>query len=125
MWDSADWRGVVFVSDRSGAPLRRRERCLELAGIASSIVTERRPSGTYYKLCVREEETVDAHLALQLGGFCRSVRLRRRSPGVSAAIEEIASGAWDELLDLLSRLVDLVRSAPRLLLGPTRADASE
>ena len=119
MWDSADWRGVVFVSDRSAASLRRRERCLELAGITSSIVTERRPSGTYYKLCVREEDTVDAHLALQLGGFCRSVKLRRNNRGVTDVIEDLASGAWEEFLALLDRVAELVRTAPRLLLGRT------
>jgi hypothetical protein len=56
-------QAVVFVSDRSGAALRRRERCLKLAGIPHGIEAERRPSGTYYKLLVREQDAVAAHLA--------------------------------------------------------------
>ena len=45
---------VVFVCDRQGAVLQRRERCLKLAGIPYGIHAEHRPSGTYYKLCVRD-----------------------------------------------------------------------
>src|SRR5207249_10005149 len=45
----AEPRAVVFVCDRQGAALGRRERCLRLAGIAYDIEAERRPSGTYYK----------------------------------------------------------------------------
>jgi hypothetical protein len=115
MWDSADWRAVVFVSDRSSRALHARERCLRLAGIPHSTVTERRPSGTYFKLCVREEDAVDAHLALRLGGFCRSVRLQRTSPTVTTAVIDMVWTAWDQALDVLTQLVDLVRSTPRLL----------
>jgi hypothetical protein len=115
MWDSADWRAVVFVSDRTDAGLRRRERCLKLAGIASSLVTERRPSGTYYKLCVQEGDVLDAHLALRLGGFCRSVRLRSARPSVAARLEQLVRETLEEALHLLNRLVDLVRQSPRLL----------
>jgi len=64
-------QAVVFVSNRAGAALRRRERCLKLAGIPHGVEAERRPSGTYYKLCVRENDAVAAHLALQMGGCGR------------------------------------------------------
>jgi len=62
MWNAVleEPQAVVFVSDRSGAALRRRERCLKLAGIPHGIEAERRPSGTYYKLYVRERDAVAA-----------------------------------------------------------------
>jgi hypothetical protein len=130
MWDSADWRSVVYVSDRTGAGLRRRERCLKLAGISYSVLAERRPSGTYYKLCVREEEAVSAHLALQMGGCCRSMRLRPSSGGVVTALTDLGESVWDHIALLLSGLVDLLRArTPRLLAdmragvwGPWRAE---
>jgi len=115
MWDSAEWRAVVFVSDQRGAALQRRERCLKRAGIGTSIVIERRPSGTYYKLCVREDDVVDAHLALQLGGFCRSQSLRRKSGTLADAVRELAQRAWDEGALFLHRLLDFVRDTPGLL----------
>ena len=76
-------QAVVFVSNRAGAALRRRERCLKLAGIAHGVQAERRPSGTYYKLCVRENDAVAAHLALQMGGCGRTVKLQDPSPASS------------------------------------------
>jgi len=115
MWDSAEWSAVVFVGDRPDAALRRRERCLKLAGITSSVVTEQRPSGAYYKLCVREEDILNAHLALRLGGFCRTVKLRNARPGVTARLEELVRGTLEEALELLNRIVDFVRETPRLL----------
>jgi hypothetical protein len=116
---AAEPQAVVFVSDRSGAALRRRERCLKLAGIWHAIDAERRPSGTYYKLCVRQSDAVAAHLALQMGGCGRSLRLQDSRTSVSAALREIARAAWDELMLLLGRVVDVVRDvAPRLLTGP-------
>lgn len=125
MWDSADWRAVVFVSDRFGRPLRARERCLQLAGIPWSTVSERRPSGTYYKLCVREQDAVDALLALRLGGFCRSVRLRTTTPSVAEQLIDAARDMWDEALELVVQVVDLVRTVPRLVTGPARAALGE
>src|SRR5262245_21982150 len=73
-------QAVVFVSNRAGAALRRRERCLKLAGIPHGVEAERRPSGTYYKLCVRENDAVAAHLALQMGGCGRTVKLQDPRP---------------------------------------------
>jgi hypothetical protein len=125
MWDSADWRAVVFVSDRVGRPLRARERCLQLAGIPWSTVSERRPSGTYYKLCVREQDAVNALLALRLGGFCRSVRLRSTTPSFAETVIDAAWNIWDDAMELLGQVVELVRTAPRLLSGPARATAGE
>jgi hypothetical protein len=119
-----DLRAVVFVCDRQGAALGRRERCLKLAGIAYDIEAERRPSGTYYKLSVRERDAVAAHLALQMGGCGRSSRLRQGQAGPAASLREIARTLWDEVLLLFERVVDLVwPGAPRLVTGPTRVPA--
>jgi hypothetical protein len=125
---------VVFVSDRQGAALQRRERCLKLAGIVYRVEAERRPSGTYYKLCVRETDAVAAHLALQMGGCNRSSRLRQPQPSVRATLREMGRTLWDEIAVLFGRLVDFVSSVtPKLLTGPpagrppaveTRADES-
>jgi len=122
MWQAvaAEPQAVVFVSDRSGTALRRRERCLKLAGIAYGVDAERRPSGTYYKLCVRESDAVAAHLALQMGGCSRSLRLKETRPSASSALRDIAQTLWDEVQLLAGRLLDLVRTvAPRLLAGPS------
>jgi len=127
MWEavSAEPQAVVFVSDHAGAGLRRRERCLKLAGIAHIVAAERRPSGTYYKLCVREADAVAAHLALQMGGCGRSLRLREQQPTVGAALRDMARTLWDEAALLWSRLIDALRSAaPRLLAGPRLYDTS-
>jgi hypothetical protein len=114
-----DTGAVVFVSDRQGAALQRRERCLKLAGIVHHVEAERRPSGTYYKLCVREPDAVAAHLALQMGGCNRSSRLRQTQPSLAGTLREMGRALWDEILVLAGRLSDLVRSAaPRLLTGP-------
>jgi hypothetical protein len=111
---------VVFVCDRQGAALQRRERCLKLAGIVYTVDAERRPSGTYYKLCVREPDAVAAHLALQMGGCARSSRLRQNRTSVTATLRDMAQTLWEETLLLVGRLLDLVRSStPRLLRGPT------
>ena len=112
-------QAVVFVSDRSGAALRRRERCLKLAGIPHSIEAERRPSGTYYKLIVREQDAVAAHLALQMGGCGRTLKLQETTPTLGATFRDLAHTVWDELSLLAAKVVDLVWSvAPRLLTGP-------
>ena len=121
MWEAlaAEPQAVVFVSDRSGAALRRRERCLKLAGIPYTLDAERRPSGTYYKLSVREPDAVAAHLALQMGGCGRSLRLRESHSTVRAALKDVAQTLWDEILLLMSRVVDWARdAAPRLITGP-------
>ena len=126
MWNAVegDSQAVVFVSDRAGAALRRRERCLKLAGIVHELRTERRPSGTYYKLCVRESDTVAAHLALQMGGCNRSLKLKESRPSVLATVREMSRTAWDEAVLLFWRLADFVRvAAPRLLAGPSGASA--
>jgi hypothetical protein len=115
---------VVFVCDRQGAALQRRERCLKLAGITHAVEAERRPSGTYYKLCVRESDAVAAHLALQMGGCGRSSRLRQSHTGLRATLVEMARLLWDETRLLLGRLTDIVRgSVPRLLPRPTEHQA--
>jgi hypothetical protein len=121
MWNAVveEPQAVVFVSDRSGAALRRRERCLKLAGILHSIEAERRPSGTYYKLLVREQDAVAAHLALQMGGCGRSIKLQESAPTLGATLRDLARTAWDEIVVLAGRIVDLVWSiGPRLLSGP-------
>ena len=117
-------QAVVFVSDRSGAALRRRERCLKLAGIPHAIEAERRPSGTYYKLIVREQDAVAAHLALQMGGCGRTLKLQETTPTLGATLRDLARTMWDELTLLGSKLLDLVWSvAPRLLTGPSNRTA--
>jgi hypothetical protein len=118
-----EFRAVVFVCDRKGAALSRRERCLKLAGLVHRVEAERRPSGTYYKLTVRECDAVAAHLSLQMGGCARSSRLRQEGASVSRSIREIALTLWEEALLLVGRLKDLVSSmAPKLLTGPPRSD---
>jgi hypothetical protein len=126
MWNAVveDPQAVVFVSDRSGAALRRRERCLKLAGIRHAIEAERRPSGTYYKLIVREHDAVAAHLALQMGGCSRSLKLQETTPTLGATFRDLARTAWDELSLLAGKIVDLLWSiAPRLLTGPSNRTA--
>jgi len=110
---------VVFVCDRQGAALQRRERCLKLAGIPYGIHAEHRPSGTYYKLCVRESDAVAAHLALQMGGCGRSARLKQNRSSFGATLRDIAQTLWDEILLLVGRVTDVVRgTAPILLPRP-------
>ena len=123
MWNAVveEPQAVVFVSDRSGAALRRRERCLKLAGIPHSIEAERRPSGTYYKLIVREADAVAAHLALQMGGCSRTLKLQETTPTLGATFRDLARTMWDELVLLASKVTDFFWSvAPRLLTGPSR-----
>jgi len=115
---------VVFVCDRQGPALERRQRCLRLAGIIFTIETEHRPSGTYYKLRVRERDAVAAHLALQMGGCARSSRLRENHPSILAGLRDVVRTLWDETVLLFGRLRDLVRlPLPRLLTGPEDARA--
>ena len=110
---------VVFVCDRQGAALQRRERCLKLAGIVYEVEAERRPSGTYYKLCVREQDAVAAHLALQMGGCNRSSRLRQPQPSMGATLRDMARTFWEEVLLMVGRVTDFVRTAaPKLITGP-------
>jgi len=117
-------QAVVFVSNRAGAALRRRERCLKLAGIVHGVQAERRPSGTYYKLCVRENDAVAAHLALQMGGCGRTVKLQDPKPSFIDTLREIARAALEEVSLLLARLVDTVRGiAPLLLPAPRNPSA--
>ncbi len=120
-------RAVVFVSDRMGPALRRRERCLELAGIAHAVASERRPSGIWFKLSVAERDAVDAYAALALGGCGRSPRLPEASaPGVAESLSDVAGMLRDEVQVAAGKLVDAVRTvAPQLLVGiagpqPTR-----
>jgi len=121
MWQAVaeDPGAVVFVGDRAGAALRRRERCLKLAGIPYSVAAERRASGTYYKLCVREQDAVAAHLALQMGGVGRSVRLQeQRQKSVATTLREMVQTFWEEIALLAGRAVDLLKRVnPLLLIG--------
>lgn len=126
MWNAVveEPQAVVFVSDRSGAALRRRERCLKLAGVPHSIEAERRPSGTYYKLIVREQDAVAAHLALQMGGCGRTLKLQETTPTLGATLRDLARTMWDELSLLAGKLLDVVWGlAPRLLSGPSDRSA--
>jgi hypothetical protein len=115
MFDSADWRSVVYVSDRAGAAISRRERCLRQANIACVVLLEHRPSGPYYKLCVQDHAAVDAHLALRLAGFTKSVRFSPPSAGVAAALRDLISTIREEVDLLVTQAVDLVRTAPERL----------
>jgi hypothetical protein len=115
MFDSAEWRAVVYVSDRAGAAIYRRERCLRQANIACVVLVENRPSGPYYKLCVQEHTAVDAHLALRLAGFTRSVRFSPPSEGVAAALRDLINTIREEVDLLVVQAVDLVRTAPQRL----------
>jgi hypothetical protein len=117
-------QAVVFVCDRLGPALRRRERCLKLAGIVHAVESERRPSGTYYKLCVREDDAVAAHLALQMGGCARSSRLRQPRPDMITALRDFAHTLWEEALLLLARAADRVRATAPRLLGAPRTTAT-
>ena len=126
MWNAVveEPQAVVFVSDRSGAALRRRERCLKLAGIYHTIEAERRPSGTYYKLLVREHDAVAAHLALQMGGCGRSLKLQESTPTLGATLRDLARTVWDEITLLAGRVADAIWNAtPRLLSGPSQRAA--
>jgi hypothetical protein len=87
------------------------------SGVASA-VSSSPASGTYYKLYVRENDAVAAHLALQMGGCTRSSRLHQNQAGVLASLRELASMMWEEALLLFGRLADLVRSTPRELAAP-------
>ena len=121
---AAETVAVVFICDRQGAALERRERCLKLAGISYRVQAERRPSGTYYKLYVPDEEALAAHLALQMGGCGRATRLKDSGTTVTGTLKDIGSTLWDEFLLLMGRLTDLVRSTvPRLLGGPTSSSS--
>ena len=116
-------QAVVFVSNRAGAALRRRERCLKLAGIPHGVQAERRPSGTYYKLCVRENDAVAAHLALQMGGCGRTVKLQDPQPSFIDTLREIARAALEELSLLVAKVVDAIRGIAPLLLAPPKSSA--
>ena len=120
MFDSAEWRAVVYVSDRAGAAIYRRERCLRQAGIACFVLVEHRPSGPYYKLCVQEHMAVDAHLALRLAGFTRSVRFSPPSEGIAAALRDLISTIREEVDLVVREAYDLVRSAPERLMLSAR-----
>ncbi len=122
MWEAVaeDQGAVVFVGDRAGAALRRRERCLKLAGIPYTVAAERRASGTYYKLCVREQDAVAAHLALQMGGVGRSVRLQeQRQKTLATTLREMVQTLWEEIALLAGKAADLLKRVnPLLLIGP-------
>lgn len=108
---------MVFVSDRDGQALRRRERCLADAGIAHALESERRASATYYKLCVSEGDAVNAYLALGAAGCGRPGRLREHpEPGVTEALSDVAGMLRSEAAVAATKLLDAVRvAAPQLL----------
>ena len=110
-------RAVFFVSARDGQALRRRERCVALAGIAFELASERRAAATYYKLCVSEHDAVDAYLALGAGGYGRARRLREHpEPGLTEALSDVAGMLRDEAAVAAGRLLDAVKdAAPHLL----------
>jgi hypothetical protein len=117
-------RAVVFVSDRTGPALRRRERCLDLAGIAYSLESERRPSGTYFKLCVADRDAVNAYLAIGVGGCKRQPRLHEHLvPGLTESLSDVAGMLRDEAAIAAGKLVETVRGvAPQLLPGLRETD---
>src|SRR4029453_8294541 len=90
-------RAVVFVTERTGPALRRRERCLELAGIAYSLESEPRPSGPYWKLCGAGADAVTASLAPGAGGCQRRPRLQEHLvPGLTESLADVAGMLRDE-----------------------------
>ena len=92
---------------------------MKLAGIPHSIEAERRPAGTYYKLIVREQDAVAAHLALQMGGCGRTLKLQETTPTLGATFRDLARTLWDELTLLAGKVSDFIWTvAPRLLTGP-------
>ncbi len=117
-------QAVVFVCDRLGPALRRRERCLKLAGVVHNIEAERRPSGTYYKLYVREHDAVAAHLALQMGGCGRTTKLRQPANSMLSALRDFAATVWEEALLFVGRLTDRIRTTAPRLLSVSRTPAS-
>jgi hypothetical protein len=118
-------RAVVFVSDRTGPALRRRERCLDVARIAYSLESERRPSGTYWKLCVAERDAVNAYLALGAGGCGRPPRLHEHQlPGLTESLSDVAGMLRDEAAIAAEKLVDTVRVVGPQLLATLRSSRS-
>ena len=115
-------RAVVFVSERDGQALRRRERCLAVAGIACELESERRAAATYYKLYVSEHDAVNAYLALGAGGCGRTQRLREHSePGLTETLSDVAGMLRDEAAVAAGKLVDAVKGAAPQLLETLRA----
>ncbi len=115
----------MFVSDRTGPALRRRERCLERARIAYSLESERRPSGTYWKLCVAGRDAVNAYLALGLGGCGRQPRLHEHQPpGLTASLSDVAGMLRDEAAIAAEKVVDTVRAVAPQLLATVRSPRS-
>ena len=113
-----DNRAVLFVTDHIGPALRRRERCLVLAGIPSVLESERRPSAIYYKLCVADADAVPAHLALAMGGCARPPRLREpATPALIDGLGDVAGMLRDEAGIAASKLLDALRAAAPLLLA--------
>ena len=113
-----DNRAVLFITDRIGPALRRRERCLVLAGIPSVLESERLPSGVYYKLCVADADAVPAHLALAMGGCARAPRLRQpTTPALIDGLGDVAGMLRDEAGIAAARLLAAVRAAAPLLLA--------
>jgi hypothetical protein len=117
MWEALakEATTVVFVTDRIGAALRRREHCLKLAAIPYVRQTERRASGTYHKVCVRESDAIQAHLALQMGGHQHSLKLQAGAQAFFASLFDFGRTMWDETHYLWERLIGFVLHAPKLL----------
>lgn len=107
---------VVFISDRVGRAMRRRESCLQAAGIAHAVEWERRPSGTYFKLCVAERDAVEAYLAL--AARCgRAPRLREaKAPALAESLTDVATMFRNEARVAADRLIDVARAVGPLLL---------
>jgi hypothetical protein len=117
-----DPRAVVFVSDRIGPALRRRENCLQRAGITYALESERRPSGTYFKLCVAERDAVDAYLALSVGGCARRPHLaEHQAPGLAESLSDVAGMLRDEAALAAEKLIDTVRDVAPQILATLRA----
>ena len=109
---------VVFVTTTTGTALRRRQRCLEAAGIPHFLTSEARPSGTYLKLCVAEDDVVDAFAALGMGGCARTTRLHEAGGDMTTdSLTQVASMLRDEAAIAAGRLVDGVRDVVPAL-GP-------
>src|SRR5262249_4077155 len=107
---SALARAVVFVSDRDGPALRRREQALVIAGIPHSLESERRPSATYYKLCVDERDAVNAYIALGMAGCKRGPRVRETSePALTESLSDVAGMLRDEAAIAAEKLVGVMR----------------
>lgn len=109
--------GVVFVTDRQGVDLRLRQRHLQRAGMFHTIVTQRRPYGAWYSLCVREEDVVAAQVLLEAEGCESPVSLTPAGGrGPFEALREVVASLWVEAVLSIGDVVAWAFGVPERLL---------